>query len=365
MSETAIATVQKPNVHDLIAKVSDKKLSFDARLTSVGEVMKATAHRMMAALPKHVTAERMMRVALNAIRKNPKLMDCNAASLFGAITEAATYGWELGGILGHGYLVPYGAECVLIPGYKGLIDLCRRSGQISTISLEVVHQGDQFVYSLGDDPHIDHKPNDKDPKRDSKPIAYVYAVVRLRDGGIQRSVWSKERIDAHKEQYSQAWRRAEDNKKKDSFWHTAWPAAAKKTVIRDMIQRGLLPVSAEYRDAIDRGIENDPDEMDYGSFDMVPGEGQELPPAIEGEASDAGERPQTADEVDNELICNAQIELSRATDEAAVDLAADKLYPRAENEATKSAIAGLVHERKAALKALNPGKGKQRQGTLA
>jgi recombination protein RecT len=282
MSESTIATVpDKPNVDQLLAKMSDKKLKLGDRINTIGEIMKATSGRMLAALPKHVTPDRMIKVALNAIRRNPKLLECSAPSLFGAITEAATYGWEIGGILGHAYLVPFRNECQLIPGYKGLIDLCRRSGQVSTISMEVVHKGDEFSYSLGDDPHIHHRPNDKDTQRDKKPIIYVYAVVRLRDGGVQRSVWSTERVDAHKEQYSKAWQWAETGDsnrgggKKDSFWHTNWAAAAKKTVIRDMINRGLIPVSAEYRDVVDRGLHQDADELEFATFDMVPnGEGE-------------------------------------------------------------------------------------------
>lgn len=365
MSDSALATMpQRPNVTQLIAKVSDQSLSVGARINCVGDVMRAMSHQMMAALPKHLTPDRMIRVALNQIRKNPKLLDCSAASLFGAITEAATYGWEIGGIAGHAYLVPYKDECTLIPGYKGLVDLCRRSGQISTISCEVVHAGDEFSYSLGDDPHIKHKPNDRDPGRDSKPITHVYLVVRLRDGGIQRSVWSQQKIDAHKEQYSQAWKRAENPQfgkpaKRDSFWHTAWPAAAKKTVIRDMINRGLLPISAEYRDAVQRGMQHDDDGgvIDIGGMDFIA-------PAIEGEAEvDAGERPQSADEVHGELIEYAQMVIAAAQDAVAVDFEADTIIKdKQPNDATVTAINALRCDRKAALLKANAPKS---QKTLA
>lgn len=356
MSESAIATTTpRPNVNQLIAKVGDQSLSLGTRINCVGDVMRAMSHQMMAALPKHLTPDRMIRVALNQIRKNPKLLDCSAASLFGAITEAATYGWEIGGVMGHAYLVPYKDECVLIPGYKGLVDLCRRSGQISTISCEVVHQGDEFSYSMGDDPHIKHKPNDRDPQRDSKPITHVYLVVRLRDGGVQRSVWSQQKIDAHKEQYSQAWKRAESPQygkpaKKDSFWHTAWPAAAKKTVIRDMINRGLLPVSAEYREAVDRGLQHEDDGgvIDFSTIDMMP---PEQPEAIEQDEPETHDRPQTTDEIDADLIKLAQTDFGVATDDAGVDFTLFELQGREMNEATRSAIAGLAKDRKAAINA--------------
>jgi recombination protein RecT len=360
MSETAIATTARPNVNQLIAKVGDQSLSIGARINCVGDVMRAMSHQMMAALPKHLTPDRMIRVALNQIRKNPKLLDCSAASLFGVITEAATYGWEIGGTMGHAYLVPYKDECTLIPGYKGLVDLCRRSGQISTISCEVVHQGDEFSYSLGDDPHIKHKPNDRDPARDSKPITHVYLVVRLRDGGIQRSVWSQQKIDAHKEQYSQAWRRAEQSKRRDSFWHTAWPSAAKKTVIRDMINRGLLPVSAEYRDAVNRGLQHDDDGsvIDFSTIDVMP---EETPTAIEHEP-ETHDRPQSAEDVDSDLVTLASMNIMNAADATAVDFEADDLIrDKQPNDATVAAINGLRRDRKVAL--ANAGK-KPKQGEL-
>ncbi len=259
MSMTLTAPA-KPNYQELMARVGNSKLSDAERINSVGDVMRAAAPQMLAALPKHVTPDRMIRVALNCIRKTPKLLKCTPVSLFSAITEAATYGWELGGVLGHAYLVPFRCkkgdewvdECTLIPGYKGLVDLCRRSGQVSTIDMQVVHEGDKFDYALGDTPHIIHEPNDRDPHRVSKPIAYVYVVVKLRDGGIQRNVWHANKVNAHKEQYSKSWDWAENGErnkgggKKDSAWHTAWPTMAKKTVLRDMVNRGMIPMSAEY-----------------------------------------------------------------------------------------------------------------------
>lgn len=354
MSDTAIATVpQQEDVHKLIARVGDKNLTFGQRLDTVGKVMEATARKMMAALPKHITPDRMVRVTLNAIRKNPKLLNCNAASLFGAITEACTYGWEIGGVMGHCYLVPFKDEATLIPGYKGLIDLCRRSGQISTVSLEVVHEGDKFDYAIGDDPHITHKPDDRNAKRESQPITYAYVVVKLRDGGIQRSVWSRERIEAHKEQYSKGWRWAESGDKskgggmKDSPWHTAWPTMAKKTVIRDMIQRGLVPVSAEYRDVVQRGVDYDDDGgLDLDGVDLLPpAGGDEDLPAIEGEVTDAGERPQTGDEPSSDLSREADTAFLDADSVSDVEAIRVSLARKATTEADKTMLLGKAAER--------------------
>lgn len=255
---TKTVTEPKSKIESLIERVGNRGLTTTQRMTSVEQVLKSCAPQMMAALPKHITPDRMISVAMNCIRKTPKLLGCNPPSLFSAIREAAAYGWELGGVMGHAYLVPYGDECVMIPGYKGLIDLARRTGTVSTIQMEVVHEGDCFEYELGDKPRINHIPNDADKQRDSKPITHVYARVTLRDGGVQRSVWTTARIEAHKVKYSQGWKWAESGDKpkgggkKDSPWHLHWPVQAKKTVLKDMFGRGLIPLSAELRDMVAR-----------------------------------------------------------------------------------------------------------------
>lgn len=217
---------------------------------TVRDALEQNQEKMFAGLPKHITPERMIRVALTCIQRNPKLLLCTESSLYGAIVEAATLGLETDGILGQAYLVPYGKTCTLIPGYKGLIALARRSGEISTIQMEVVREGDEWNYVLGIRADLHHRPNDADPDREKKPITHVYCVVKLKDGGVQFKVWTAAKINAHKEKYSKGWQWAETGKgrsgsKKDSPWHTDWEVMAKKTVIRDMIQRGEIPVSIE------------------------------------------------------------------------------------------------------------------------
>ncbi len=103
--------------------------------------------QMALALPKHMTADRLARIATTEIRKIPKLAACDQASFLGAIMQCAQLGLEPGGALGHAYLIPFdkrqkvngrwetvSTEAQLIIGYRGMIDLARRSGQILHIS---------------------------------------------------------------------------------------------------------------------------------------------------------------------------------------------------------------------------------------
>lgn len=367
-------TVTNTDQAQLISRIKDRSLGVSSRLRSVGEFLTLNKGTMLTALPKHITPDRLIRVALNCIRKTPKLLDCTPESLFGAIIEASALGLEPNGVLGHAYLVPYKTECTLIPGYKGLIDLCRRSSTISTLTAEVVYKGDKFAYQLGDDPFIKHIPNDEDVKRHEKPITHVYVVVQLRDGGVQRKVWSRAMVDAHKEQYSQGWRWAERGDKgkgggkKDSPWHTNWPAMAKKTLIRDMVNRGEIPVSVEiqnlamreelYESDRNRAVDSfhgvsigELDNVLTGSGsqvdDVEPLGDDEPPPDAHGEISD---RPDTSDEPESELVAQVRAELPGIESVSDVEGLRTSFRKKAKTDAERTAIDGLCKARVADIK---------------
>ena len=105
--------------------------------------------QMALALPKSLTADRLTRIVLTEFRKTPALLSCDRESLFGAVLQCAALGLEPGSALGHCYLLPYGKTCQLIIGYRGMIDLARRSGQILSLCAYCVHEADEFHYELG------------------------------------------------------------------------------------------------------------------------------------------------------------------------------------------------------------------------
>src|SRR6516164_8559050 len=101
------------------------------------------------ALPRHMTADRMARIALTECRKTPALMKCDPATLFGAVIQCAQLGLEPGGAMGHCYLLPFEnrkkgtTDVQFIIGYRGMLDLARRSGQIVSISAREVCENDK------------------------------------------------------------------------------------------------------------------------------------------------------------------------------------------------------------------------------
>jgi recombination protein RecT len=206
------------------------------RMTSKNPVINmilspAFKNQMAMALPKTLTADRLTRIVLTEFRKTPALLLCDEQTIFGAILQCAALGLEPGSALGHCYLLPYKNVCQLIIGYRGMIDLARRSGQIVSLSAYVVHEADDFHYELGLHPDIRHVPS---PSADRGPVIYVYAVAVLKDGGVQFEVMSRAEVESV---------RSRSKAGKSGPWVSDWDAMAKKTVIRRLFK--YLPVSIE------------------------------------------------------------------------------------------------------------------------
>ena len=211
--------------------------------------------QMALALPKNLTAERLTRIVMTEVRKTPALLNCNQESFFGAVLQCAQLGLEPGSALGHCYLLPFGngkardgrPNCQLIIGYRGMIDLARRSGQIVSINAYVVHEADDFEYELGLHPDIHHKPS---PLADRGPVTFVYAVAQLKGGGVQFEVMSRAEVEAV---------RAQSKAGKSGPWVTHWDEMARKSVVRKLFK--YLPVSIEAVRAVEIDEKSDRGEI--------------------------------------------------------------------------------------------------------
>lgn len=154
--------------------------------------------QMALALPKHLTADRMARLAVTAFSTTPKLQECKPTSIVASIMTAATLGLEIN-VDGQGFLVPYGTTCQFVPGWKGLVDLVSRSGR-ATVWTGAVFQGDDFDYALGDAPFIRHRPGDENAP---EMMTHVYAIGRV--SGSQHpviEVWTVNKVWKHRDKYN-------------------------------------------------------------------------------------------------------------------------------------------------------------------
>lgn len=152
--------------------------------------------QMALALPKHMSADRMARLALTAFSTNKDLQACRTDSILASLMTATQLGLEPG-INGQGYLIPYKGTCTFVPGWKGLVDLVSRSGR-ATVWTGVVFPGDHFDYQFGDEPFCRHKPEDGGGK-----FTHVYAIGRVKDAQMPViEVWTRAKVEKHLAQYN-------------------------------------------------------------------------------------------------------------------------------------------------------------------
>jgi recombination protein RecT len=156
------------------------------------------------ALPRHLNADRMSRLALTAFSTTPALRECTPQSIAGSLMTAAQLGLEPN-VGGQGYLVPYKDRrrgvtlCQFIPGWRGLVDLANRSGRCS-VWTGVARMGDEFDYQLGDAPFVRHKPGEED---EGSPFTHVYACGRVRDASMAViEVWTRAKVERHLAKYN-------------------------------------------------------------------------------------------------------------------------------------------------------------------
>lgn len=149
----------------------------EQKIRAVGEYLDKLTPAMASVLPKHLTAERMARVALTCVRRDPKLAECVPESFAGSLLTAAALGLEPG-LNGECYLVPYNGECTLIVGYQGLAKLFWQHPMAAHLDAQAVHEKDAFDYAYGLDPYLTHKP----ATGDRGQIVAYYAVAALSSG---------------------------------------------------------------------------------------------------------------------------------------------------------------------------------------
>lgn len=221
-----------------IIQEQGNKMQKTQKGNTIKSYVKLYENQIARALPSVITPERFSRMVLTAITKTPKLSECTPESFIGAMLTAAQLGLEPNTPLGQAYLIPYGSNCQFQIGYKGLLELAHRSGEIKTLEARCVYENDDFNIEYGLNPNLIHKPSFKDKGE----LIGIYAVYHLNNGGYSFEFMSKEEIEKHRNKYSKSY------KNKDSAWETDFESMAKKTVIKRLIK--YAPLKTEFVRAI-------------------------------------------------------------------------------------------------------------------
>ena len=212
---------------------------------TIQQYIKSMEGEIKKALPSVITPERFTRMTLSALSVNPKLGICTPKSFLAAMMSAAQLGLEPNTPLGQAYLIPYknkGIDEVQFQiGYKGLIDLAYRSGEVEVIQAHIVYENDEFECEYGLEPKLKHKPAAADR---GDPVK-VYAVFKTKSGGYGFEVMSMEDVRRHAKKYSKAYDTSY------SPWTTNFEEMAKKTVLKKALK--YAPLKSDFV----RGIAQD------------------------------------------------------------------------------------------------------------
>ena len=210
--------------------------------TSLKGLIKAMEPEIKKALPSVITPERFTRMVFTALSSTPKLQQCTPQSFLGAMMQAAQLGLEPNTPVGQAYLIPYKnhgkLECQFQIGYKGLIDLAYRNGQMQTIQAQAVYENDEFFYEYGLDAKLRHRP----AFSDRGDLIYFYGIFKTVNGGYGFSVMSKNDMDIYAKTYSKAF------DSDYSPWKSNYEEMAKKTVIKQALK--YAPIKTEFQRAL-------------------------------------------------------------------------------------------------------------------
>lgn len=214
-------------IQNQLAQKAPEQKSMQSYIKSMeGEIAKA--------LPSVITPERFTRIVLSAISVNPKLGQCSPQSFLGAMMTSAQLGLEVNTPLGQAYVLPYNnkgkMEAQFQLGYKGLIDLAYRSGEVEVIQAHVVYENDEFECEYGLEPKLTHRPAASNRGEAIK----VYAVFKTKSGGFGFEVMSMDDVRRHAAKYSQSYGSSY------SPWKTNFEEMAKKTVLKRVLKYAPL-----------------------------------------------------------------------------------------------------------------------------
>ena len=190
-------------------------------------------------LPSHMRADVAVRYFLMEFQKNKALMRCDRNSLYFALLESAQFGLYPGSLLGHAYIIPYGDQAKLIPGYKGFIELAKRSGLVSSITARCVYKDEKFEFTAGDEEKLIHVPELVKERKDEDMVC-AYAIAKQTDGYIQREVVTLAELKKTK---LAAVSKLKDWQRKNAPWEEHFVPMCRKTAVRRLAK--FLPMSAD------------------------------------------------------------------------------------------------------------------------
>lgn len=207
-------------------QTAEKPKSMQLVLKSQLEKMKPEIAQIIPA--GTITADRQIKVVLACTMKNPDLLKCDLTSILLAVQQASELGLELGGGIGEAHLVPFRQNGVMLAqmiiGFQGMLKLVRQSGELRSLTNEVVYRGEPFKVDLGNGTVTHERDYGSDVERTMAEVIAAYVILRFKDGGQQVTVVPRAELEAI--------RKSSKAQGVFSPWNTHRVEMYKKTAIR-------------------------------------------------------------------------------------------------------------------------------------
>jgi recombination protein RecT len=220
--------------------------------------------------PSSMSLDRFLQLCRNALVRSPGILECDRRSIIDSCMRAAELGLDPSGSLGSAYLVSFKGQCTFIPGYRGLIDLMVRSGEVRSIKAEVVLWGDEFDWDEGDKPRLLHKPwypqTEEEQQIDmgvERKVRAAYAIATLPSKDRQFTTMLFKELESVR-------LRSPGGKSDKTPWATHRNEMYKKCPIRRIakqiainpVKAGLLTRALEYEDEIEKSYADEEREIE-------------------------------------------------------------------------------------------------------
>lgn len=201
----------------------------------------------------------------SAVATNPALQECDPATILSAGLLGETLQLSPSPQLGQYYLVPFNDRnrgCKVAQfqlGYKGYIQLAIRSGQYKKLNAMAIKEGELISYDpLNED--IEVKLIENESEREAAETIGYYAMFEYLNGFRKVIYWSKEKMIAHANQYSQGFRA----RKGYTFWEKDFDSMAIKTMLRQLISKwGIMSIEFQKAYEADMGVLRENQDPEY------------------------------------------------------------------------------------------------------
>ena len=224
-----------------------------APIKTVQELLEKQKPQLARVLPKHVTPDRLVRIAMTCIRNNPSLLECEQTSLLASIMTCAQLGLEPDPVLGQAYLVPFNTKvngryvkkCQTIVGYRGLLTLARNSGEVMSVLAKEVYEKDKFKVNFSGESPLEYEPY---LDEDRGKITHFFCLVRFKDGTYHFDWMTAAEVNKVRDS-SKDYQNAVKKGRKDAPWQAHYAEMGKKTIIRRVAK--YLPLSVQKASALE------------------------------------------------------------------------------------------------------------------